>query len=83
MSMYRVKHMQDMTVLPTKLMQDTTLSYRARGVAAMLWTMPDTWDRDLRDLITPHDNCAQIVAALKELIQAEYLESADEAREDA
>ncbi len=66
---------QDFTILDNKLINDKTLSFRARGVLAYLLSKPQTWEAKIPDLVanSGKEGLNAIQTVLKELREARYL----------
>ena len=73
MAIYRNKQTKDFCTLPNALLQDKSLSYKARGLLCYLLSKPENWAVRLTDMITHSDKDRSVRAALRELLKARYL----------
>jgi DNA-binding MarR family transcriptional regulator len=71
----KARHKSEFLQINNETIQDSGLSWAARGLLAYLLSLPDNWEPHLRDLITRSavDGRRRTEAALNELIQAGYV----------
>lgn len=73
MAIFRIKKTKGFSTMPNNLLQDKSISYKARGVLCYLLSKPDNWEVRPSDLTTEKDRKDAIRTALKELRDAGYI----------
>jgi len=74
MSIFRVQHQKNYTVINNSICNDDRLSYRAKGIWMYAFSRPDDWTFHLNDLINKStDGRDSVQAGLKELEKFGYL----------
>lgn len=74
MSILRKQHRERYTTIENSILEDKELSFRARGVAAFLFTKPNNWTISLSHLIASGSEGEKAIrTALQELAAAGYI----------
>lgn len=74
MRIVRTPRTKRFTMLPNELLEDTSLSFKARGLLAYLLSRPDGWHTDATELAScGPDGRTAMLSGLRELEEAGYL----------
>jgi len=74
MTIYRVQHNKNYTVINNSICSDTRISFKAKGIWLYAFSRPDDWSFCLQDLINQGTNGKDsVVAGLQELENTGYL----------
>jgi hypothetical protein len=74
MSIYRVQHNKNYTVINNTICKDTRLSWKAKGIWLYAFSRPDDWQFNLQDLVNQSSNSRDSVRnGLLELENTGYL----------
>ncbi len=74
MTIYRVQHKKDYTVVNNFICKDNRLSWKAKGIWLYAFSRPDDWVFNLTDLIRQStDGRESVTSGLKELEESGYL----------
>ena len=71
----RIKHTSNFTTLANTMLNDRTISFKARGLLAHMLSLPDNWKFYRKELASHSDRDGEsaVSSALKELIEAGYI----------
>jgi hypothetical protein len=74
MTLFRVNHNKNYTIINNTICKDNRLSWKAKGIFLYAFSRPDTWQFFLEDLIKQStDGKDSVSAGLRELVEAGYL----------
>lgn len=75
MPILKHRHTDNYTILSNALIQDKRLSFKARGLGAYLYSLPDGWEFSVSGIMADSgkDKRDAIETAIKELEQAGYI----------
>lgn len=74
MAYCKVEREEQFTIVPNELMRDERLTLKAKGLQALVLTLPPKWDMTIEGLATICIECSDTISAiLKELEAAGYL----------
>lgn len=76
MSVHKFKVIQSFTQIPNNALQDPRLSFEAKGLLALIWSMPSDWKMNKTWLQKQSANCGRdkLVRLISELQEAGYIE---------
>lgn len=75
MSILKIKHSRDYTTIANSTLRDKQLSFKARGLLAMLLSYPSDWDVNTKHLASQSDKDGRdaVQSAVRELVEAGYI----------
>lgn len=77
MSVFRVQKTRNFTIMSNHHLQDTSLSFKARGILSTMLSLPDDWDYTLAGLAKiAKDSVSAVKSGVAELEEAGYIKRA-------
>ena len=77
MSVFRVQKTRNFTIMSNHHLQDTSLSFKARGILSTMLSLPDDWDYTLTGLAKiAKDSVSAVKSGIAELEEAGYIKRA-------